>query len=80
MGLIRKCLEMIPRLQAEEALQAVSVTALGTGSMQASDAREAKARLARAATGGRREKPRAATPDDLVAMGIGVRVVGQDGH
>jgi hypothetical protein len=74
MALVRASLTMMPRLQAEEALLAVQVTALGTGSLKPGDARAVRDRLARAA--GRRARAHRATPEGLAAMGIGFREVG----
>lgn len=77
MVLVRACAEMLPRLQAEEALHAATVAALGSGSMKASDARETRARLQRAASVGcSRAGRRVATASDLAAFGIGVRTRG----
>jgi hypothetical protein len=74
MALVRACVDMLPRLQAEEALQEATVMALGSGSMKPHHARETQARLLRTASSGRsRAGRRVATPDDLATMGIGVR-------
>jgi hypothetical protein len=76
-AILRACADELPRLQAEEALLATQVTALGSGTMKERDQRAALARLQRAAGGGvasRRQTP-AATPNVLAAMGIRVVIV-----
>ncbi|WP_048648945.1 hypothetical protein [Nitratireductor soli] len=62
---------MLPRIQADEQLMAISVTALGGGKAKRADARTAIQRLERIAGGGRRAV-KAATPDMLAAVGIAV--------
>jgi hypothetical protein len=74
MGLIRALSAMSSRLQAEEALAAVSATALGTGSMSQSEGSALFARLLRTANGGR-VPVRKATDIDLASVGIGVQKV-----
>jgi hypothetical protein len=74
MDLLRACVVMLPRLQAEEALLGVTATALGTGSVKSTEARATMDRLQRAADGPRRRAV-PASPAQLATMGIGVREV-----
>lgn len=62
---------MLPRIEAEEQLAAVSAVALGGGKVKRNEARRAIARLERQANGGRRKAVKA-TPTMLAAMGIAV--------
>lgn len=74
MAVVVASLRMMPRLEAEESLQAVVVAAMGGGLLAKDDAARIRVAWETAANGGRRRalKP---TPDDLRAAGIGVRVV-----
>jgi uncharacterized protein involved in response to NO len=78
MGLIRALLAMLPRLQAEDAVHAVTVGALGAGTMEKYEAQRVMHRLLRAA------RPRVtahkAAPADLAAVGIGYHVVEASHH
>lgn len=72
MGLIRAYVSKLPQLQAEEALRAVHVSALGVGRLKTSVARAALRDLSRAAAGPlRRGKAVPASPAALADMGIG---------
>lgn len=74
--IVRACLAMLPRLQAEESLLAVRRTGLGVGAFARHDARkltEAWVAAAHATPSGRRPTQHA-SPDILATMGIGVRV------
>lgn len=62
---------MLPRIQAEEQIMAISAMALGGGKVERREAKRAIERLERIAGGGRREA-RKVTPDLLAAMGIAV--------
>lgn len=65
---------MLPRLQAEEALDRVDVTALGSGILKKAEARRLLNRLDRKARGTRRS----AAPADPRALGMmGIKVVEQ---
>lgn len=73
MAAVRGYARMIPRLQAEEALAAMDVAAMGnSASFAIKDVQRAQRDLQRIARGG--EVPRAArpTPAALAAMGIEV--------
>lgn len=59
---------MLPRLQAEETLEAVTAAALGSGAMKPQEARRLTAALTRRARG--HAGPRTADPRVLAAMGI----------
>jgi hypothetical protein len=76
MDLLRACVVMLPRLQAEEALLGVTATALGTGSLKSAEARSTMDRLSSAVAGGSgRSRAVPAHPGVLAEMGIGVREV-----
>lgn len=80
-GLMRACLTMLPRLQAEEALTARTAVALGTGSYERSDAREITdtwLQQAQAPRAGRGRPAPAASPEALSGVGIGYQVVEGD--
>ncbi len=71
--LVQAHVEMMGRLEAEEALTGVDVVGVGSGAGK-SDTRRSRIRSwERAARGSGR--PTAATPDGLKAAGIGMRVV-----
>lgn len=63
---------MLPRLAAEETLNAVTATAMGSGTMKESEARRAHADLARTASA---RRPPQADPRVLSLMGIAVEHV-----
>lgn len=65
---------MLPRLQAEEQLDAVRAGALAAGSYEKDTQREMFDRLHKAAAGGKRQRGRKAKPAMLGAMGIGMVV------
>lgn len=70
-GLVRACITMLPKLQAEEQLAAISAASIGGGHVKPADSRRAIRDLERAANGGRRRAMKA-TPEVLAAMGIAV--------
>lgn len=63
---------MLPKLQAEEQLAAISAASIGGGHVKPADSRRAIRDLERAANGGRRRRAMKATPEVLAAMGIAV--------
>lgn len=63
---------MLPRLEAQEMLDAVTVAALGGGNSDRKDREKALDALRLRARGGVREKAAKAQPQDLAAMGIAV--------
>ena len=67
---VQPFIEMLPRLQAEEALMAVHVAQLGSGAMDNSDANRSIRRLQAQAGAG--TPPLRPLLSDLEAMGIGV--------
>lgn len=62
---------MLPRIQAQELLDAAKASGLAFGSYERRDA-ERMLRDLHEKAGGKREKPRKATPAVLGMMGIGV--------
>lgn len=70
-ALVRAYVAMLPRLEAQEQLAAISAAALGSGHVKTNDARRAIAKLERQAQGGRRKAVKA-TPQVLAGMGIAV--------
>lgn len=79
-ALVRACLEMLPRIQAEESLQMARRVAVGSGTLTAEDAKAAQSDWLRTCEPVRRPKVRhKATPADLAAMGISYRVVPSSG-
>ncbi|ADZ70125.1 hypothetical protein [Polymorphum gilvum] len=66
---MRAYVTMLPRLQAEEALSALSVGSLSSSFASAKDVSAAVRRLQAVAGGGRKPR-RKATPQMLAAMGI----------
>ncbi len=68
--MVRSYLAMIPRLAAEETLDASTSVALGSGTLK--DARSVQDGLLRVAGAGRRRRAPAPSPGALAAMGIGV--------
>lgn len=64
---------MMPRLQAEEKLDAINVAAIGGGQVDAQYRMRAIDSLKRRALG-ERFSTRKATPRDLASMGIGVEI------
>lgn len=70
---------MMPRLQAEEKLDAINVEALGSGQVEKQYRMRAIDRLKRKALG-ERYRARKATAADLGAMGIGVRTTLPERH
>ena len=68
--MVRSYLAMIPRLAAEETLDASTAVALGSGTLK--DARSVQDGLLRVAGAGRRRRAVAPSPAALAAMGIGV--------
>lgn len=71
---------MVPRLQAEEAMTAMTSVALGTGSLAKAEASSLLKSLSRTATGGKRTRAKPASPHQLAMMGIGYHEVTVDGH
>jgi hypothetical protein len=73
---------MMPRIEAGETLDALHTQALGLAAGDATWKQEAVAKLQAQARGEKaeRERPRKASLDDLAAMGIGMTIVGADGH
>lgn len=69
---MRAYLTMLPRLRAEEMLEASNAMALGSGALRPMEAARLRRELMRQ-TGGRSAVP--ATPMALAAMGIAVTVV-----
>lgn len=65
-------MKMLPRLQAEEQLDAVRTAALAAGAYEKDTQREMFDRLHKAAAGGVRKRARKARPAMLGAMGIGM--------
>jgi hypothetical protein len=80
MGLIRALVAMVPRLQAEEAMTGITAVALGTGSLDKSEASSLFKSLSSAATGGKRPRAKPASPHQLAMMGIGYHEVTAGGH
>lgn len=72
LGLVKAAFRMMPRLQAEEALQEVTRIAYGSGHLEKDAARDVLARWKDAA-GIKAPKPVRATTDALAAIGIGLR-------
>ncbi len=70
MATIRALMQMIPRLSAEETLDASTAVALGSGTLK--DARRVSDGLMRTARAGARQRGPAPSPATLAAMGIGV--------
>ena len=67
---------MMPRLEAEEAIDASRVVALGSGSLKPAAARQALRQLERQAQPpGSRPPAAKANPAMLAGMGIGVKIV-----
>lgn len=64
---------MMPQLQAEEKLDAINISALGSGQVENQYRMRAIDRLKRKALG-KRYRAKKATMRDLAGMGIGVRV------
>jgi hypothetical protein len=73
LAIIKVCVAMMPRLQAEESLSAVERTAIGSGSLKTSDAHAITRRWARTASG--REQIERLSPAGLQAIGIGYQIV-----
>jgi hypothetical protein len=71
---------MLPRLQAEETMTAMTAVALGTGSLGKSDASSVFASLSKAASGGKRPRAKPATAHQLAMMGIGYYEVAASGN
>lgn len=72
---LRPACAMMPRLQAEESLRAVSQLAIGTGTAKKSDAKRTQRRWKRQAQGGRRKARKPASVGEIAAMGIKVHGV-----
>lgn len=70
---------MLPRLQAEEQLDAVRTGALAAGSYERDTQREMFDRLHKAAAGGARRRGARPKPRQLENMGIGMVVMPADG-
>lgn len=66
---------MLPRLQAEEQLDAIRAGALAFGSYKPDTQRDMMDRLHKAATGGERRRARKPKPAMLGEMGIGMVLV-----
>ena len=71
--------QMLPRLQAEEALEERLVVASGTGSMEERDGRQYVRNLQRAASGGRIPGAVKASAAALAQIGIPVQTLDADG-
>ncbi len=69
-GIVRAYHKMLPRLMAEETLDASTAVALGSGTLKDPDRVEGA--LMRAVRGGRKPPARLRDPAALAAMGIGV--------
>lgn len=63
---------MLPRIEAQEKLAAINVAALAAGAGEPLDRQRIFAELERKASGADRQRARAAKPDDLAGMGIGI--------
>lgn len=74
-ALIRACVTMLPRLQAEESIRATQHVAVGTGSLERGDSQRITDRWAAAAQPNGRRPPRQTNPATLAAIGIGYTVV-----
>lgn len=72
-ALLEAYMEALPALEAQEDLRAVTAVALGSGRLEPRTADAALADLRRTA-GIRRPRAKRARPEDLRAMGVGVRV------
>lgn len=68
-------MKMLPRLQAEERLAAIDVALMGSGGFEPHEARRTLEGLRAQARGESLPRPKAASPAQLGAIGIGVRVV-----
>lgn len=78
--LVQALATMMPRLQAEEHLAAIEAAQLGAGLVEAKDAQRRIRELEREALGsGHRAARKSASPDQLAAMGIGLRMVDTTG-
>lgn len=69
---------MLPRLEAEEAMHMANQIAVGSGTLEKASHERVRAAwetAARPPSTTRSRRPAAATPDVLVGMGIGYRVV-----
>jgi len=74
-ALLKSYAAMLPRLQAEEQLARIRAGALASGVGEKRDRDRALAALERQAKGpAARSKPKKASPADLAAMGIAVRM------
>lgn len=74
LGLIRRYLAMLPRLEAEESLRAADCVAVGAGVLMPEDRRRLMAAW-RAAAGWRASRSTPASPGVLQQAGIGTRTV-----
>ena len=73
MSVVRAHIEMMNRLQAEEAMLNATQIGVGTGAMEKSDSKAAWSRWTRAASEPmQRDAVQRATPAALAAMGIAV--------
>ena len=72
-AVITACLEMLPKLEAEEQIDGVNVTVLGSGNAEADSARVLKQKMEIAAAG--RAGRKKADPGVLAAQGFAVRRV-----
>lgn len=77
MAVVRACMAMLPRLQAEETLLAVTAGVLGAGRLPRDEHRRLFERLERIAAADGAGTTRAVTPtgQNLRSIGIGVRRV-----
>lgn len=75
MGLVRACSAMLPRLQAEESMLAMTRVAMGTASVEKEARRSILHDWQEAATPGRTVTRVTPSPDQLRGIGIGVHAV-----
>jgi hypothetical protein len=76
LAIVRACLTMLPRLEAEESLLASTRTGVGSGALTSGDATAITARWLRTSHGGSSRAPVVRRPDPaaLGEIGIGVRI------
>lgn len=79
-AIVRACLAMLPRLEAEESLLASTRARVGSGMLAAEDAQKVTRAWARVASAGAPGNVRGArpSPDQLAAMGIDVTILPPD--
>jgi len=71
--IVRSYIEMIPIIEAEEALQSVTEIALGFGSIEKHESRRIMSEWQRLADRNRAARTRPGNPQQLAAMGIGIK-------